>query len=89
MEIGYCLDCNELNYAISDRNGVYEGINMSNNHYGHRQYIFKAPNNYSPPIRNVLTKLQAHTKISDNELIIFKLALDFGELDSEFAKIKK
>lgn len=39
MEIGYCLDCNELNYAMTNGNGNFERANMSNNHEGHRQYI--------------------------------------------------
>lgn len=43
MEIGYCLDCNELNYAMTNGNGNFERANMSNNHEGHRQYIFEAP----------------------------------------------
>lgn len=41
MEIGYCLDCNELNYAMTNANGNFERANMSNNHEGHRQYILK------------------------------------------------
>lgn len=80
MEIGYCLDCEELNYALTDNNGNFERANMSNNHNGHRQYLFKAPELYCPPIRNVLTKLQAHLPISDNEIVLFKLAIDLGEL---------
>ena len=55
MEIGYCLDCNELNYAMTNANGNFERANMSNNHEGHRQYIFEEPEKYTPPIRNVLT----------------------------------
>lgn len=80
MEIGYCLDCEELNYALTDNNGNFERANMSNNHNGHRQYLFKAPELYCPPIRNILTKLQAHLPISDNEIVLFKLAIDLGEL---------
>lgn len=89
VEIGYCIDCNELNYATTNGNGTFERANMSNNHHNHDQYIFKAPNKYVPPICNVLTKLQAGAKISGNEMILFKLAIDLGELDSEFAKIKR
>lgn len=48
MEIGYCLECKELNYAITNRNGVFERANMSNNHEGHKQYIFEAPEKYCP-----------------------------------------
>lgn len=35
MEIGYCLECKELNYATTNKNGVFERANMSNNHEGH------------------------------------------------------
>lgn len=76
MEIGYCFDCNELNYAIADSNGVYEKANMSSNHHNCKKVmIFKAPKNYSPPICNVLTKLQAGAPISHNEIVLFKLAM--------------
>jgi len=81
MEIGYCFDCDELNYALADKNGVYERANMSNNHIGHKQHAFGKPTNYCAPIRNVLTKLQASAPISQNEIVLFKLAIDFGELD--------
>ena len=86
FEIGYCIDCNELNYALTNNNGVFKRANMSNNHFGHRQYIFGEPKKYVPPICNVLTKLQAGAPISDNEIILFKLAIDLGELDEEFEK---
>ena len=81
MEIGYCLDCNELNYAMTNANGVFERANMSNNHQGHKQYIFGKPEEYTPPIKNVLTKLQAGLPISDNEIVLFKLAIDLGDLE--------
>ena len=81
MEIGYCFECQELNYALTNNNGVYERANMSNNHFGHRQHTFGAPINYCPPIRNVLTKLQAKAPISHNEIVIFKLAIALAELD--------
>lgn len=81
-EFAYCFDCRELTYAIADKNGVYEKAQVCSNHFGHNQYIFSAPNLYVPPIRNVLTKLNAGSPISDNEMIIFKLAIDLGELDS-------
>jgi len=81
MEIGYCLDCRELNYAITNGNGVFERANMSNNHAGHRQYIFDKPEKYCPPIKNVLIKIQAKLPISNNEIILFKLAIDLGELE--------
>lgn len=89
MEIGYCLDCNELNYAMTNANGNFERANMSNNHEGHRQYIFEAPNKYSPPIRNVLAKLQAGAPISDNEIVVFKLAIELGELERHLDKLPR
>lgn len=82
MEIGYCIDCKELNYAMTNNNGNFERANMSNNHVGHRQYIFEAPNKYTPPIRNVLTKLQTGVPISDNEIVMFKLAIELGDLEN-------
>lgn len=81
-EFGYCFDCNELNYAIADKNGVFEFNNMSNNHYGHNCHTFGKPNDYVAPIHNVLTKLNAKMPISNNEIILFKLAIDLGALDS-------
>ena len=85
MEIGYCLECHELNYAMT--NGNFERANMSNNHEGHRQYIFEAPDKYTPPIRNVLTKLQAGLPILDNEIVLFKMAIEFGDIDKYLEKI--
>ena len=89
MQLGYCFDCNELNFAIPSKQGVYESANMSNNHVGHNQHVFTTPNDYSPPIRNVLTKLEAHAPISHNEAILFKLAIDLGELDQFREKGKR
>ena len=86
MEIGYCLDCKELNYAMTNANVNFERANMSNNHEGHRQFVFAKPSQYSPPICNVLTKLQAGMKISDNEIVLFKLALEFGDMDEFLEK---
>lgn len=80
MEIGYCKDCNELNYALPQKKGVYESANMSNNHIGHNQITFGAPNNYPPPISVVLTKLQAQAPISHNEIVLFKLALQLEDI---------
>ncbi len=81
INFGFCFDCDELNYAISDRNGVFESNNMSNNHVGHDVHCFLAPKNYPTPICNVLTKLDARLPISHNEIVIFKLAIDLGALD--------
>ena len=87
MEIAYCLECHELNYAKTNANGNFERANMSNNHEGHRQYIFEAPDKYTPPIRNVLTKLQAGLPILDNEIVLFKMAIEFGDIDKYLEKI--
>ena len=78
MEIGFCLECKELNYAITNGNGVFERANMSNNHDGHDQYVFGAPAKYCGPIKNVLTKLQAKAPISSSDMILFKLAISFA-----------
>jgi hypothetical protein len=42
---------------------------------------------YPLPICNVLTKLHVKELISDNEMILFKLAIDIGDLD-KFIKMK-
>lgn len=76
MEIGLCLDCRELNYALTSKNGVFERANMSSNHVGHNVYIFDKPNKYSAPICSFLCKLQSNQPISHNEIVLFKLALD-------------
>jgi len=81
LEFAYCFDCNELTYAIADKNGVYERAKVVSNHFGHTQHVFGAPERYVPPIRMVLTKLQAGVPISANEIVLFKLAISLGELD--------
>jgi hypothetical protein len=43
--------------------------------------VFGAPEWYAPPIANVLKKLYAKLPISNNEIILFKLAIDLGGLD--------
>lgn len=88
MEIGYCFDCNELNYALTNANGVYERANMSNNHVGHRQHVFKNPKSYPQPVCNVLTKLQAGLPISKNEIVLFKLCMQIDPAceELEFSK---
>ena len=81
---GYCKDCKELHYAIENKNGVFEKANVSSNHHTcENVIIFDAPNKYCPPICNVLTKLSAGAPISDNEIILFKLALDIEEILKE------
>lgn len=85
MEIGYCIECNEMNYAITNNNGNFERANMSFNHMGHKQIVFDKPENYTPPIRNVLTKLHAGCPISINEIVLFKLAMEL-DMGIEFQK---
>lgn len=76
MEIGFCFDCKEIHYAIANSNGVYEKHNVSSNHHNcKRVMVFNAPERYSPPIRNVLSKLQAKLPIGHNEIVLFKLAM--------------
>lgn len=76
MEIGFCLDCKEIHYAIGSNNGVYEKNQISSNHHNCKNVIvFDRPDKYSPPICNVLSKLQAKLPISHNEIVLFKLAL--------------
>ena len=77
----YCFDCQELHYGVSDSNGVYSRDSASSNHWDHNVHVFGAPNTYQAPICNVLTKLHAGAPISHNEMIIFKLAVSFGELE--------
>jgi hypothetical protein len=75
MELGFCFDCNEV--FISN-----EGKDIcKNNHTECHTYVFGAPEWYAPPIANVLKKLYAKLPISNNEIILFKLAIDLGGLD--------
>ena len=82
VDFGYCFDCKELNYAITDSNGVFERNKVADNHFGHNVHLFQKPELYCPPIRVVLTKLNAGLPITINEIIIFKLAIDLGELEN-------
>lgn len=76
MELAYCFDCQELNYAIANNNGVFEKTKVASNHHTCKRVMtFQAPQNYSPPIYNILTKLQARLPISHNEIVLFKLAM--------------
>ena len=77
----YCFDCSEVHYGISDKNGVYTRDSASSNHWDHNVHVFGTPNTYQAPICNVLTKLSAGAQISNNEMIIFHLAIQLGELD--------
>lgn len=69
-----CIDCWELHYGISDSNGVYSRDSGSSNHFDHAVHVFGRPDEYPPPIRNVLASLQAGLPISDGRISVFSLA---------------
>lgn len=69
-----CLDCWEFHYGIPDKNGVYSRDSGSSNHFDHAVHVFGAPNNYDPPIRNILTSLHAGLPISDGRMEMLSLA---------------
>lgn len=69
-----CIDCWEMNYGISDRNGVYGRDSASTNHFDHAVHVFGVPDEYSPPIRTILASLQAGIPISDGRMEMFSLA---------------
>lgn len=81
MDFAYCIDCKELNYAITDSNGVFDRNKAASNHWAHRNIVFGAPELYIPPIRVVLTKLHAQMPINAREMMLFKLALDLAKDD--------
>jgi hypothetical protein len=76
MELGYCIECREIFINNEGKD------DCKNNHQGHKTYLFGAPKWYSPPICAVLTKLHAREPISNNEITLFKLAIDLGDLDN-------
>lgn len=39
----FCLDCWELNYGVSDRNGVYTRDSESSNHFDCAVHVFGSP----------------------------------------------
>ena len=71
----FCIDCWELHYGIPDSNGVFQRDSGSSNHHGHAVHVFGAPEQYSPPIRNVLACLHAGLPVSDGRIDMFSLAL--------------
>ena len=80
MELGFCYECREITYLPADSNGVFEKQKLAQNHqHCKNKIVFGTPNKYPAPIRLVLTKLQAMAPISDNEIILFKLALDLED----------
>ena len=71
----FCIDCWELHYGVPDSNGVFQRDSGSSNHHGHAVHVFGAPEQYSPPIRNVLACLHAGLPVSDGRIDMFSLAL--------------
>lgn len=69
-----CLDCWEFTYGVPDENGVFQRESPSPNHMGHSVHVFGAPDDYPPPIRNILTCLQAGLPVSDGRMELFGLA---------------
>lgn len=69
-----CLDCWEMHYGISDSNGVYTRDSGSSNHWDHAVHVFRSPNEYPAPIRNILSCLQAGLPISQGRMSMFSLA---------------
>lgn len=69
-----CLDCWEFCYGIPDSNGVFQRESPSPNHLGHSVHIFGDPQDYPPPIRNILACLQAGLPVSDARIDMFSLA---------------
>ena len=79
-DFAYCVDCHELSYAITDKNGVFDRNSASPNHWNHRNIIFhRPPEHYVAPVRNILTKLGVGAPISSAEIMIFKTALEVAE----------
>ena len=71
----FCIDCWCIEYGIPDANGVYSRDSGSSNHWDHAVHVFGRPDAYPPPIRAVLTSLQAGAPITDGRMEMFSLAL--------------
>jgi hypothetical protein len=71
----FCIDCWQIDYGISDSNGVYQRDSAASNHWDHACHVFGRPADYSPPIKAVLTRLHAGAPISDPQMWLFSLAL--------------
>lgn len=69
-----CIDCWEFHYGISDSNGVFSRDSGSSNHFDHAVHVFGKPDDYPPPIRNILAALQAGLPVSDGRIDMFSLA---------------
>ena len=72
--ITLCIDCWEIGYGAPDSNGVYERDSGAGNHWDHAVHTFGSPDDYPPPIRNILVCLQAGLPISDGRIDMFSLA---------------
>lgn len=68
-----CIDCWEFHYGIPDSNGVYSRDSGSSNHFDHAVHVFGRPDDYPPPIRNILASLQAGFPVSDARIDMFSL----------------
>lgn len=69
-----CLDCWMFDYGVADKNGVWQRDSSASNHWDHSVHVFGVPNDYPPPIRAILTALQAGLPISDGRMEMFSLA---------------
>jgi len=76
----YCLDCQMFDYPQEDKSTM---------HGDHKVYKFERAENYVPPIRLVLMKLDSDVKITHNELVIFKLAISLHGDDPKDWKVKR
>lgn len=74
QEFCLCLDCWTVDYAVPDRNGVYQRDSAATNHDGHSVHVFGPPDQYPPPIRVLLTHLHAGLPITDGRIRMFTLA---------------
>lgn len=69
-----CIDCWAFDYGVPDSNGVHQRDSAATNHWEHAVHVFGTPNDYPPPIRNVLACLQSGLPVSDARIAMFSLA---------------
>lgn len=88
MNFCYCFDCGMIDYALPEKGGSFNPTTACTNHpLCKRVHIFGDPNDYSPPIRNVLMKLNMGLTLNQFDMMCFKLAvIDFDELSNTKAK---
>ena len=84
-DFGYCADCNEICYSLPTKNGVFTQANVAMNHHNCGRYMNfdKPPGEYPPPVAQVLKKLNAGLLVSDNEIVLFKLALQLHDFAAQ------